>query len=870
MIGNSKVTLLIALLLLTLPQGTSAQEFETADYFQPLEWRHIGPAVFGGRIPDVEAVPKNPAIIFVAGSTGGIFKTTNNGVTWRPVFDDAGSTLSIGDMAIAPSDPLIVWVGTGESNGEQQAGSLGDGVYRSLDGGETWQNMGLRDTRFIHRIAIHPENPDIVFVAAPGHRWGPNEERGLFRTLDGGLTWDKVLYINEDTGVVEVAMEDNGRVLYAAAYQRRRHAWGNLTGGPHSGIYRSMDGGSTWEKLGGGLPEGILGKTAIAIAKSSPNVVYAAIGDSDGGLYRSEDRGSTWMRVNDIRTSYWYGNIYVDPVNENKVWIMGTQLDVSIDGGKTFENDWTARGIHVDHHVLWINPKNTDHMLMGNDGGFHITYDGARTWSFLNNIPIAQFYVMGIDNRDPYHVYGGLQDNGTWGLPSRTYSRAGILNEDVVNVGGGDGFVPVIDPRDHTVVYAESQYGALRRVDLVTGRSEGIKPVPEDTTETYRFNWNSPVLISPHDPDVIYFGGNKLFKTNDRGENWEVVSQDLTRNETPSEWEIMGLKPSLREYNSLTAIAESPLQEGLIYTGADDGSVHRTPDGGQTWEALTEKFQFEGEVKFVTKIHASSTNPGTAYIAFTGHYYDDFRPYLFKTEDSGISWRSITGDMPAETMVMAIAEHPDNPDLLFAGIHNGLMISLNGGENWTRAGGNLPPVSVNDVMVKNGDLVLATYGRGIVIMDDVAFLAHVSDEVLNEDAYLFPVRETEQYYLNSRTPSNRAARYAGPNPEYGALITYYLGEGSVEAESSDATGVSIQILDSAGAVIRELTGPDQPGFNRMAWDLRQTREATEGAGAQGRRRQGMTDVGPGQYTVRLTARGKEMVQTVRVVPDKRR
>jgi photosystem II stability/assembly factor-like uncharacterized protein len=870
MVGKSKVTLLIALFLLTAPQGAFPQGYGSGDYFQQLQWRHIGPAVFGGRVPDVEAVPDNPAVIFVAGSTGGIFKTTNNGVSWRPVFDEAGTTLSIGDMAIAPSDPLIVWVGTGEANGEQQAGSLGDGVYRSLDGGETWRYMGLRETRFIHRIAIHPQNPDIVFVAAPGHRWGPNEERGLFRTLDGGITWQKVLYINEDTGVVEVAMEDNGRVLYAAAYQRRRHAWGNLTGGPHSGIYRSMDGGSTWEKLGGGLPEGILGKIAIAIAKSSPNVVYAAIADTDGGLYRSADRGSTWTRVNDIRTSYWYGNIYVDPVNENKVWIMGTQLDVSIDGGKTFENDWTARGIHVDHHALWINPKNTDHMLLGNDGGFHITYDGARTWSFLNNIPIAQFYVMGIDNRDPYHVYGGLQDNGTWGLPSRTYSRAGILNEDVVNVGGGDGFVPVIDPRDHTVVYAESQYGGLRRVDLVTGRSEGIKPVPEDTTETYRFNWNSPVLISPHDPDVIYFGGNKLFRTTDRGENWETVSQDLTRNETPSEWEIMGLKPSLREYNSLTAVAESPLREGLIYTGADDGSVYQTPDGGETWEALTEKFEFEGEAKFVTKIHASSTHPGTAYIAFTGHYYDDFRPYLFKTDDSGDSWTSIAGDMPAEAVIMAVAEHPDNPDLLFAGIHNGLMISLNGGESWTRAGGNLPPVSVNDVMVKNGDLVLATYGRGFVIMDDIAFLAHHSQEVLNEEAYLFPVRDSEQFYQNNRTPSNRAARYAGPNPDYGALVTYYLSEGSVEADPSDTTGVSFQILDSAGTVIRELTGPDRPGFNRIAWDLRQSGEAAESAAGQGRRGPSMTDVEPGPYTIRLTARGKEMVQTVRVVPDKRR
>ncbi|MFC1659885.1 hypothetical protein ACFL3S_00285 [Gemmatimonadota bacterium] len=875
MAGKGTLKLMMALFLLSPSPGAYSQEEGTNNFFEHMHWRHIGPAVFGGRVPDIEAVPDNPAVIFVASSTGGIFKTTNNGVTWRPVFDHAGPTLSIGDMALARSDPLVMWVGTGESNGEQQAASWGNGVYRSLDGGETWQHMGLSDTRFIHRIAIHPQNPDIVFVAAPGHRWGPNEERGLFRTLDGGNTWKKVLHINEDTGIVEVGMEENGRVLYAAAYQRRRHAWGILTGGLFSGIYRSMDGGTTWETLGGGLPEGVLGKIAIAIAKSSPNVVYAAIGDRDGGLYRSEDRGETWTRVNDLRTSYWYGNIYVDPANENKVWIMGTQLDVSIDGGKTFENEWTAQGIHVDHHALWINPKNTAHMLMGNDGGFHITYDGARTWSFLNNIPIAQYYVMGIDNRDPYHVYGGLQDNGTWGLPSRTYSRSGILNEDVVNVGGGDGFVPAIDPRDFTTVYAESQYGGLRRVDLVTGRSTGIKPVPQDTSEVYRFNWNSPILISPHDPDVIYFGGNKLFKTTDKGGSWEVVSQDLTKNETPSEWDIMGLKPSLRAYNTLTALAESPLVQGLIYAGADDGSVFKTHDGGGSWEPLSDKFEFDnstmGGVKFVTKIHASSSDPETAFISFTGHYYDDLRPHLFQTFDSGDSWRRITGDMPAEAVVMAIVEHPDNPDLLFAGVHNGLMVSVNGGENWTRAGGNLPPVSVNDIKIKNGDLVLATYGRGIIILDDIVFLEQLTEDILDEDAYLFPVRDSEQYYRNTRDLSNKAARFAGPNPEYGALITYYLRNGSVQDSSLEPSEVSFQILDTSGTVIRELAGPDRAGFNRIAWDLRMPADSTESpVGEEEARPPDPVEVDPGQYTVKLSARGRELVQTVTVVPDRRR
>ncbi|MFC1556219.1 WD40/YVTN/BNR-like repeat-containing protein [candidate division KSB1 bacterium] len=862
-----KSTCGILILFLCLIGINALSQGSYTDYFENLHWRHIGPAVFGGRIPDIEAVPENPAIIYTAGSTGGVFKTTNNGITWEPIFDDAGTTLSIGDIALAPSDPLIVWVGSGEANGEQGAASLGDGVFKSLDGGKTWQNMGLRDTRFIHRVVIHPENPDIVFVASPGHRWGPNAERGLFRTQDGGKTWKKVLYINEDTGVADVVMEANGRVLYASAFQRRRHAWGNLTGGPDSGIYRSFDGGDTWEKLGGGLPEGTLGKIALAIAKSSPNVVYAAIGDKDGGLYRTEDRGTTWTRVNDIRTSYWYGNIYVDPLNENKLWIMGTQLDVSIDGGKTFENDWTAQGIHVDHHVLWINPKNTDHMLLGNDGGFYITYDGARNWRFINNIPIAQFYAINVDNRDPYHVYGGLQDNGTWGMPSRTYCRTGILNEDVLNVGGGDGFVPAIDPRDHTVVYAESQYGGLTRMDLVTRQSSYIKPTPEDEEEQYRFNWNSPILISAHDPDVIYFGGNKVFKTVDKGENWEVISPDLTRNENPAEWEILGLKPSLRAYNTITAIAESPVQQGVIYAATDDQRIHVTLDEGKTWDDLTDKFKFPDVTKFATKLCASLHDAGTAYISFTGHYYDDFKPYIYRTTDFGDSWKSVTGDMPDEAVVKAVIEHPGNPDLLFAGIHNGLMVTVNGGKNWIRAGG-LPPVAVDDIKIKNNDLILGTYGRGIIIMDDIAFLEKLSEKALNSDAYLFPVREAEQYYQMRRNNSYGGALFAGENPEYGAMITYYLKDAL--AGTTEDSSVLLQIIDENDEVVHEIEGPDKQGFNRIAWDLRVELDSDNENQQRGRRGPRMRDVDPGSYTVQLIARGKELSQSLKVVSDKRK
>jgi hypothetical protein len=433
-----------------------------------------------------------------------------------------------------------------------------------------------------------------------------------------------------------------------------------------------------------------------------------------------------------------------------------------------------------------------------------------------------------------------------------------------------------VDPRDHTVVFSESQYAGLRRFDLVTLASDGIKPSPEDSTETYRFTWNSPLLISPHDPDVMYLGGNKLFKTTDKGESWEEISPDLTRDETPSEWDIMGLKPSLRPYNALTSVAESPLRQGLIYTGADDGSVYRTLDGGETWESLTDKFGFGDQRRFVTRIHASPSDANTAYISFTGHYHDDFLPYLYKTENAGESWSRITGDLPSEAVINCIVEHPDNPDLLLAGIHNGLMISRDGGKHWIRAGGDLPPVSVNDIKIKNGDLVLGTYGRGVMIMDDVSFLAQLTDEILESKAHLFPIREAEQYYRNNRTPANRAARFAGPNPDFGALITYYLGEAVSQDDASGTEGVSIQILDGSGTVIREISGPDQPGFNRVAWDLRKPQEEKEpegteeeGQGERPRRPQ-MEDVEPGTYTVRVTVHGQVMEQPVTVLPDKRR
>jgi len=870
------------------------------DLFKNMTWRQIGPACFGGRIDDVEAVVNNPKIIFVGTASGGIFKTENNGITWRPVFDEEGTSLSIGDLAIAPSDPTIVWAGTGEPNGRQSS-SWGDGVYKSLDGGENWKYMGLKETQRIGRIVIHPQNPDIVFVAALGHLWGPNPERGLYRTLDGGKTWAKVLEINSDTGVVDVAMEDNGRILYAAAYQSRRRAWGFVGGGPGSGIYRSLDGGSTWEKMTHGLPGGDTGRIGLAIAPSHPRIVYAIIENKNGGIFRSEDRGETWTRMNDFNPRpMYYSQIRVDPKNPDKIWVLGTLLSVSIDGGKTFTSERTGEKIHVDHHALWINPRDPDHMILGNDGGLYITYDGAKNWHFLDNLPIGQYYAIGIDARSPYWIYGGTQDNGSWGIPSRTYSRLGIMNSDVVNISYGDGFYTAVDPTDHTIIYNESQNGRLYRVDLITREEKGIRPVPEDPKEKYRWNWSCPLIISPHDPKTVYYGGNKLFKTTDGGHSWQVISPDLTKNQDWKKIPIMGVVRSddtlsrddgVAHYGTLTTISESPLKRGLIYVGTDDGNVQMTRDGGETWTNLTAKFRLPGD-RWVTRVLASSHGEGTAYVSFSGHQDDDFTPYIFKTTDFGATWNLISKGIPYGMVVNAVAEHPRNPNLLFAGTEFGLFVTLDGGSHWILAGGGLPRAPVDDIVVnaRENDLILGTHGRSIIILDDITFLEKADSATLASEVHLFPPREAVQFYEMRELPPPGASKFSGPNPDYGALITYYLkndpplekdeSKATKEKKDKDEAGakpptmptVKITILDAEGNTVRELEGPDKKGMNRISWDLRyplpfEAKKDDEGWFGPHKGPFAL----PGEYTVKLVARGQELTQklVVKIDPEAR-
>lgn len=856
--------------LATISAALPAQDLST------LPWREIGPASFGGRIDDIESVPGRSSTIFVGTAGGGIFRTTNNGTTWSPVFDRDGRSTSIGDLAIAPSDPGIVWAGTGEANNRQST-TWGDGIYRSLDGGDTWKHMGLAATQHIGRVAIHPRDPNIVFVAALGRLFGPNEERGVYRTIDGGSTWKRVLAGDSVTGAVDVAIDQDGRTIYAALYQRQRKGYGFIGGGPGSGIFRSRDGGDSWERLTNGLPSGATGRIGLAIAPSQPNTVYAIVENRAGGVFRSDDRGNSWRRQSSLNPRpMYYSQVRVDPAHADRIWILGTNIHKSIDGGRTFTTDSTGDRIHVDHHALWIDPADGSHMLLGNDGGLYFTYDGARNWDFIDNLPIGQFYDIDIDDRDPYFVYGGTQDNGTWGVPVRTYNGVGITNADVINIAYGDGFFTVTDPADPRYIYANSQGGRAYRVHLATREERGIRPVPPDAKETYRFNWSTPMVRSPHDPRTIFYGGNRLFRTKNGGESWDVISPDLTRNTDWKSLPIMGMvrdsttlsrDDGVGDYGTLTSISESPSNAGTILTGSDDGAVQLTTDGGTTWTNISARFRLPGP-RWVSRVLWSAHDARTAYVAFDGHYDDDQAPYIFRTTDGGTSWTPIVGDLPAGHSVKAVAEYPGNRDVLFAGTEFGLYVTADGGKHWTHAGGALPRVRVDDIAVHPTlkDLILGTHGRSIIVLDDIALFDRGMPVPATGEAVLYPIRPAVERFITRVLPTPGARNFQAPNPPSGALITYTLGAPATPAD----TTARLTVADAQGKTVRTITPPAGAGLHRVGWDLHHDRapgvtDADEGwfgtpTGAW---------VLPGRYTVTLEARGKRSSQTVDVTGDTR-
>src|SRR5579863_9716726 len=883
------------------------------DKFKALEFREIGPAVMGGRIDDFAVVESNPNIVYVGVAAGGVWKTTNNGTTWEPIFDKE-AVPTIGDIAIAPSDPSVVWVGSGEPN-NRQSSSWGDGIYKSTDGGKTWRNMGLAETRHIGRVVVNPKNPDVVYVAALGHLWGPNPERGVYKTSDGGKNWSQVLKISHDTGVSDIAMDpESPDTLYAAAYQRRRTPFGFNGGGSEGGIYKTTDGGATWKKLMKGLPYengGETGRIGLDIYRKDPNIVYALVQHEKGGTFRSEDKGETWKKMGDTdpRPSY-YSQIRVDPNNDLRIWECGAAMFFSEDGGKTF-NSRRVQKIHGDFHALWIDPANSNHILAGSDGGIHWSYDNGKTWDFVNTIAIGQFYEIGLDNEKPYHICGGLQDNGSWCGPSRTATRDGITNEDWTLIHGGDGFYATIDNVEPSIVYTESQDGYVARRNLKTAQERSIKPEAKFGEPHYRFQWNSPIAVSLHDHNTIYYAGNYFFKSTDRGDSWTRLGNDLTTGVDRNKLQIFGKTPDkqtlsrhdgVEEYPTITTISESPLTANVLWAGTDDGNVQVTRDGGKTWSNVAAKVPGVPKGTYVSRVVASKYGEGGAYVTFDGHRSDDYAIYIFATSDYGETWKSIRNGIPDSAgTVHVVREHPRNANLLFTGTEFGLWISWDRGANWTAFKNNFPTVPVDDIelQARENDLVLATHGRSIWIFDDLTPLEKMDVNVAASDLTFFAPRTTSIFHAIGRRWSMGHKMFNGKNPPAGVLISYYLKTAvpPVEPKAAEAGAkveekkpeekkeekpenkkegkVKITVTDKDGKLVREIDGPGAAGVNRTNWDLRYT-SPSEPTPQQLEAIAAGYDFGPrgpyvepGEYNITIKAGEKEATQKVTVEEDPR-
>lgn len=831
--------------------------------FGGLRFRSIGPSVVGGRVIAFAVDPNDRAKFFIAVASGGVWKTVNGGTTWTPVFDNYGS-FSIGAVALDPKDTSVVWVGTGERNSQRSVG-YGDGVYKSEDGGRSFRKIGLEKSEHIGRIAIDPRDGKTVYVAAQGPLWSAGGDRGLYKTTDGGKTWKPVLAISENTGVTDVVIDpSNPDIVYAASWQRRRHFYTLINGGPESAIHKSTDGGATWTKLRGGLPAGELGRIGLSISPADNNVVYATVeaAGTGSGIFRSNDKGATWERTSPtIAQGMYYGQIIADPKNVDRIYIPNVVFQVSDDAGRT-QRPLGERLKHVDNHAIWVDPNNTNYMLVGCDGGVYESLDRGTNWNFKGNLPIAQFYDVAIDNQMPfYNVYGGTQDNNSLGGPAKTRSATGIANSDWFTTNGGDGFTSRVDPDDPNIIYAESQNGGLVRFDKRTGERTSIVPIPGKAEESQRYNWDSPLIISPHNSKRIYFGGHKLFRSDNRGDDWKVVSGDLSRgldrNALPVFGKIWGpdavaKHQSTALYGNASSLSESPKKEGLIYVGTDDGLLNITEDGGKTWRKVEKVLEIP-EGSYVHRVLASQHDAGTVYALYNNHQNGDFKPYAAKSIDAGKTWTMINGNLPERGSVYAIAEDHINPNLLFIGTEFGMFFTVDGGAKWVQLKGGLPTIAVRDFAIHKGlnDLVVATFGRSFYVLDDYSPLRGIKPEVLAQESNLFPVKDALMYVRSSvsLTGSQGASFFTAPNPAYGATITYYLKEPiktkkqqRVEAEreaerkkepikyptrqelrdetEEEAPALLFTISDAEGKVVRRLTAPAAPGIQRATWDFR--------------------------------------------------
>ncbi len=841
----------------------------SAENFEGLAFRGIGPAFMSGRIADIAIHPDNDNVWYVAVGSGGVFKTVNAGVTWTPIFDDQPS-YSIGCVTIDPNNPSTIWVGTGENVGGRHVG-FGDGVYRSDDGGATWRNLGLQKSEHISEIVVHPENPNVIWVAAQGPLWKSGGERGVYLSRDGGLTWRRTLGDDEWVGATDLAIDPREPDrIYAATWQRHRTVAAYMGGGPGTGLYRSEDGGANWTKLEEGLPESDMGKIGLAISPQRPDVLYAAIelDRRTGGVWRSTDRGATWQKRSDEvgggTGPHYYQELYACPHVFDRIYLAGVRMRISDDGGTTFR---TMKEIHKhsDNHALAFRNDDPDYLLCGSDGGLYESFDLAENWRYFANLPVTQFYKLALDDDEPfYNIYGGTQDNSTEGGPSRTDNAHGIRNADWRVVLNWDGHQPATEPGNPDILYAERQEGHLSRIDRATGEVVDIQPQPGLGEDYERYNWDAPILVSPHDPKRIYFASQRVWRSDSRGDEWWAISGDLTRNQQRLELPIMGSTQSwdsawdllaMSNFNTITSLAESPQQEGLIYAGTDDGLVQVTEDGGKTWRKI-EVSSLPGvpERAFVNDIKADLFDANKVYIALDSHKEGDFAPYLLKSADRGQTWVFMTGDLPKKRLpVWRIVQDPVQPKLFFLGTEFGVWFSANGGKKWTQIESGIPTISIRDLAIhrRDGDLVAASFGRGFFVFDDLSVFREVSDERLAAEASLFSTRKAHWYFprpvlgFGADKGSQGAAHYAAPNPPFGAVFTYYLRDGyksakdsrkdaekdaesvkfpgwdAVEAEANEREPVVwLTVRNQAGDVVRRLSGPTKRGFHRIAWDLR--------------------------------------------------
>jgi photosystem II stability/assembly factor-like uncharacterized protein len=876
------------LLMLFASISLFAQEF-SMDLVQDMKPRNIGPAGMSGRVTAIDVVLSNPDIMYVGTASGGLWKSISGGIQWEPIFDHE-VTASIGAVAIQQSNPSVIWVGTGEGNPRNSLNG-GHGIYKSLDGGKSWKSMGLEKTRHIHRVIIDPTNPDVVYVGAIGSPWGEHPERGVFKTTDGGKTWEKVLFVNNKTGVADLVMDPtNPNKLIAAMWEHKRDPWFFKSGGEGSGLYMTHDGGSTWKQITeeDGLPKGDLGRIGIAIARNKPNVIYALVEAQKNALYKSVDGGFKWEKINDKNDignrPFYYSEIYVDPQNENRVYSVFTYINVSEDGGKNFSQLMPAygvsNGVHPDHHAWWIHPTNGQFMLDGNDGGLNITKNGGKTWRFIGNLPVAQFYHINVDNEYPYNVYGGMQDNGSWRGPAYVWRDQGIRNSYWQEIAFGDGFDVIPDKDDSQFGYAMSQQGYVRRYDWKTGNDYTVRPTHPDPKVELRFNWNAAIGQDPFDTSTVYFGSQFVHKSTDKGLTWEVISSDLTTNdpEKQKQSESGGLTmdaTGAENHCTIIVIEPSPVEKDMLWAGTDDGRVHFTQNGGATWTDVTNNIKGLPKGSWIPQIKASQNNKGEALLVANDYRRFNYAPYAYRTKDYGKTWTRIVDQTDVESYTLSILEDPENPNLLFLGTDDGLYISLDAGAKWQKWDKGFPTVSTKDLAYhpREQDLVIGTFGRAAWVLDDIRPLRALAENtaLLQKDISLF--KSPDAYLAAYQQPTGSRfggdALYNAENRPSGAMITYYIKDvaSKKDAEKADETKDEVAEEDTSkektkdsiffnfydgDRLIRTLKHktPKKAGFHRIYWELDEKAPASPSRTiVKNPRESGGLSVKPGTYKV---------------------